>query len=129
MQAVSAALAVLLNRERNRGYDISTRYVEVALAQAAKYFAEPLRYGVTAPSGSLGGALARYNLYQTRDGLIALAALEPHFWQRLQDELGLSDPTPHNLERVFAERTVDEWERWAAERILPISPVIAVRSA
>ncbi len=127
LQAVSAALAVLLNRERNSGNDASTRYVEVSLAHAAKYFAEPLRYGVTVPTGPLGGALARYNLYQTRDGWIALAALEPHLWQRFQDELGLSAPTPRELERVFAKRTADEWERWAAERNLPISPVIENR--
>src|SRR5262249_49871278 len=72
-QAANAALALLLGRERTG----ETRYVAVALADAAHYFAAPLRHGLTAPGGRLGGGYPPYNLYATADGWVAIVALEP----------------------------------------------------
>src|SRR5262245_46295387 len=50
-RAVSAALALLLARERGQGCG----FVQVSLAEAAEDFAAPLRHGLTAPNGILGG--------------------------------------------------------------------------
>lgn len=118
-RAVSASLAVLLARER--GGEAS--YVEVALAEAADVFAEPLRRGLTTPNGPLGGGLAVYGLYDTAEGWIAVAALEPAFRRRLAEELALPQPTRAALEQAFRARTADEWEAWALERDLPIEAV------
>lgn len=116
-RAVSAALALLLARERGD----SGRYAETSLARSAADFAEPLRHGLTAPGGSLGGGLPEYNLYRTRDAWISVAALEPHFRRRLLDELGLEDAGYEDLARVFRARSAGEWEAWAAARDLPLA--------
>lgn len=114
--AVSAALALLLARERGQG----AQHVWVSLAQAAEDFAAPLRHGLCAPDGILGGASAGYNLYRTRDGWVALAALEPHFWERLTRELGLTAPDREQLQQAFLTRTAQEWEAWGTARDLPL---------
>jgi crotonobetainyl-CoA:carnitine CoA-transferase CaiB-like acyl-CoA transferase len=84
-EAVGAALALLLERERGQ----PDRCAKVSLADAVRHFAEPLRYGLTAPGGVLGGGVPGYDLYRTQDGWIALAALEPRFEKKLAAELGL----------------------------------------
>jgi crotonobetainyl-CoA:carnitine CoA-transferase CaiB-like acyl-CoA transferase len=75
----------------------------------------------------LGGALPGYGLYAAADGWIALAALEPHFWTGLLEALGLSsaEADRDRLSAIFRGRPAMEWERWAADRGLPI---VAVRS-
>ena len=118
-QTVAAALSLLLARERGQG----TNYALVSLARAAEDFAEPLRQGLTASDGLLGGALPGYNLYRAREGWIALAALEPHFWRKLCAELGVSSPDRQQLQTVFLTRTALEWEAWAVQRDLPVAAV------
>ena len=115
-RAVSAALALLLGRERGVG----SAHVEVALSEAAAYLAEPLRFGITAPGAHLGGGFPGYGLYEASDGWIAVAALEPHFWEGLRGELGLEDAGREALEEVFRRETAAHWEGWAAGRDLPI---------
>src|SRR5262249_42046992 len=97
----------------------------VALADVARDLAQPLREGLTAPDGVLGGGLAGYNLYATAEGWIALAALEPRFFQHLADALAISPATPERLSAKFAERTAREWEQWACANDVPL---VAVRS-
>ena len=116
-QAVSAALALLLARERGG----TSSYVEVSLAESAAAFADPLRHGLTAPGGSLGGGLPEYNLYRASDGWISVAALEPHFRRRLLDALDLKSAGYEDLAHIFATRTAIDWETWAAERDLPLA--------
>jgi crotonobetainyl-CoA:carnitine CoA-transferase CaiB-like acyl-CoA transferase len=94
----------------------------VGLGNVIHDLAAPLRHGLTAPDGPLGGGNPAYGLYVAREGMIAVAALEPHFRARLYESLGLadgSDPTA-----VFTTRTAIEWEDWAAPLDLPI---VAVR--
>lgn len=113
-KAVASALALLLARERGQ----SAGYAEVSLADAAKEFAAPLHYGLTVIA--LGGAKPEYNLYRTKDGFIALAALEPHFQQRLIAELGISRLDSAKLKDIFLSKPALEWERWAEARDLPL---------
>lgn len=116
-RAVSAALALLLSRERGE----SSGYAEISLAESAATFADPLRYGMTTPDGVLGGGAPRYNLYRTRDGWISVATLEPHFWRRLLEGLNLDDAGYDDLASIFATRTSEEWEAWASGRDLPLA--------
>ena len=119
-RAVSAALALLLGRER--GVDgPGSGHVELALSEAAAYLAEPLRYGITAPGAHLGGGFPGYGLYRASDGWIAVAALEPHFWEKLLRELGLEDAGREELEEVLCREAAAHWEDWAAERDLPVA--------
>jgi crotonobetainyl-CoA:carnitine CoA-transferase CaiB-like acyl-CoA transferase len=122
-EMVSAALAVLLARERGHG----TRLATVSLFRAAQYVAEPLRRGLTAPGGPLGGGLPGYQPYRAREGWIALAALEPHFAQRVVEELGLRELSREELQQVFLTRSAKEWEEWAAEHDLPLAAVTPVQ--
>jgi crotonobetainyl-CoA:carnitine CoA-transferase CaiB-like acyl-CoA transferase len=115
-RAVSATLALLLDRERGMG----AGYAEVALSEAAKFFAEPLQHGITKPGAHLGGGFPGYGLYATREGWLAVAALEAHFWESLLLELGLEEATREDLEEAFLQRTAEEWEQWATERDLPL---------
>jgi crotonobetainyl-CoA:carnitine CoA-transferase CaiB-like acyl-CoA transferase len=73
----------------------------------------------------LGGSRARYRLYQTGHGWIAVAALEEHFWQRLCEKLGFQDVdiSAEELQEIFLARTAVEWETWAASFDLPIAAV------
>jgi crotonobetainyl-CoA:carnitine CoA-transferase CaiB-like acyl-CoA transferase len=116
---VSAALGVMLARERGQG----CHSVQVSLALAAESMAEPLRHGLTVPGGPLGGGLPGYNLYQTSDGWIAIAALEAHFWEKLSSLVGTSSPNQTHFQSVFLTRTSQEWEAWGRERDLPIAVV------
>ena len=118
-RAVTAAVALLLARER--GHD--NGYAEVALSEAADFFAMPLRYGISAPGAPLGGGLPYYNLYRALEGWIALGALEPRFREKLQEELGLRELTREALEQVFLLRTAAEWEEWSVHRDLPLAAV------
>jgi alpha-methylacyl-CoA racemase len=118
-RAVSAALSLLFARERGRG----AGYEQVALSEAARSFAGPLRHGLTASGGVLGGGFAGYGLYRALEGHVALAALEKHFWERLLGEFGFESDERRDLERIFETRTAEQWEEWAAERDLPLAAV------
>ncbi|MFZ1126451.1 MAG: CoA transferase [Candidatus Baltobacteraceae bacterium] len=118
-RAVAATLALLYARERTGRADRAT----VSLAEAAEGFAAPLRHGLTAPEGLLGGSLAGYRVYRARHGWIALAALEPHFWSRFCAESGTGKPGEAALTELFLQRDAADWEAWASERDLPLVAV------
>ena len=124
-RAVTATLALLLNRDRGG----KAGCAEVPLSEAAAFFGEPLRYGITAPGDVLGGGLPGYNLYRASDGWIAIAALEEHFWLKLQAELRLKGAQREDLEKIFRHKTAEHWEEWAAERDLPLKAVSSQPSA
>lgn len=116
---ISHALAVLAERSRTGEGVLSY----VPIADALVFFALPLRYGLTVPGGRLGGALPFYNVYPTRDGWLAVAALEPQFWAKLKTVLALEHGTYEELKAIFQERSADEWERFGVEHRLPLAAV------
>jgi crotonobetainyl-CoA:carnitine CoA-transferase CaiB-like acyl-CoA transferase len=114
-RAVSAALALLVARGRGAG----GARAFVSLREAAETFALPLVHGLTAPGGQLSGALPGYRCYPTRDGWIAIAALEPHFHRRLIELLGGGDPAA-DVAPAFAARESEHWTAWAEEHDMPL---------
>lgn len=116
-RATGEALALLLLRERT-GRAACGR---VALAEAASALAAPLQAGLCVPAGPLGGALPGYAIYATKDGWIALAALEPHFAERLRASLGISSLSATRLRKLFRERTGAHWERWGRRHEVPLT--------
>src|SRR5215471_13845248 len=118
-QAALAAVAVLLGRERAG----SAEYVEVAIADAAKRLAAPRNAGLTMAGGYLAGTFPGYNLYRTSDGWVAVAALEPHFYRRLCEQLGVSSPSYESFAASFASQRNSYWSEFAAKHDLPIEPV------
>ena len=96
----------------------------VSLYECARDLAEPLKAGLTSAGGLLGGGYPLYGFYEASDGWIAVAALEPHFAERLLLELNLRKADLAELKRIFLQRSAGAWESWAAERDLPL---VAVR--
>lgn len=116
-QTVSAGLALLLGRERSK----EGGYAEVALSEAANAMAAPLAYGSTAPGALLGGGIPEYNIYPAQEGWVAVAALEPHFKQRLESALGVA--TTEQYQQAFRTKTAQAWQRWGQEQDIPIVTV------
>jgi alpha-methylacyl-CoA racemase len=118
-RVVQQTLIVLLTRRPGK----PGVFREVTIDESIATFALPLRYGLTGPGGVLGGGLAQYNLYRASDSWVSVAALEPHFLDRLKKELGLATLGRKNLASALRARTAMEWERWAIKRDLPICAV------
>ncbi len=85
--------------------------LQVGLRDAAEALRQPLDHRLTVDGGPLGGADPAYNVYRSRDGHVAVAALEPHFRTRLYDALGLPLGAP--LHQVMATRSGAEWTVFA----------------
>lgn len=119
-KAVSMALALLLRVARGGTAGCSW----VSLYECARDLTQPVKAGLTKTGGLLGGGYPLYGFYQANDGWIAVAALEPHFANRLLLELNLSKADRSELEGIFLQRSAAAWESWAAERDLPL---VAVR--
>lgn len=116
-RAVSTALALLLARERGG----KARHAVAALADAAEALAGPRREGLTAPGAFLGGGFAGYNLYAAKRGWVALAALEPHFAERLRDHFALAKLDAASLGELFATHDAAYWHAWAREHDIPLA--------
>ncbi|RYY61583.1 MAG: CoA transferase, partial [Comamonadaceae bacterium] len=102
-------------------------YLEVALSTAAGYIALPRGWGLTQPSGAVGGAHAGYRVYPCKDGRVAIAALEPHFAATLCEVAGapagggMDAPATHAAVAAFvAGKTRAELDALAMERDLPL---------
>lgn len=120
------------------------RFVDVAMCEGALTFAT---YGITSQLGGMAlprgagvlmGGIAPYSTYATKDGkAVSLAALEPKFWTRFCNAVGLEPdmsalaPGPHQAEwkrRVaekIAARTRDEWAAFAETTDCCLEPVLA----
>lgn len=88
MASEAVLQAVLLRAAASDGAGV---LIEVALSEAARYLALPRQWGLTQPIGAVGGAHAGYRVYPCADGRVAIAALEPHFAQRLATAAGGQD--------------------------------------
>ena len=118
-RAVSAALGLIVHREQTG----QANRLEVSLSESARFFAEPATRGMTTGEAMLGGALPTYNVYPAREGWVAVAALEPHFAERLRRQMGVNVMDRNVLAFAFLERTASEWQAWAEARDLPIVAV------
>jgi alpha-methylacyl-CoA racemase len=107
LMASEAVLACLLQaRASERG-----QCRQVALSQAAEWLALPRTWGLTLPTGAVGGAHAGYRVYPCKDGRVAIAALEPHFARALFSVAGLPEP---DARAPFAPESHAAITAWAA---------------
>jgi alpha-methylacyl-CoA racemase len=104
-------------------------HLEVALHDAAAYLALPRQWGLTGEHGVVGGAHAGYRVYACRDGRVAVAALEPHFSQRLCEAAGLTKSAATRLQarsthtalaRYFAGQSRAALEQLATQKDIPL---------
>lgn len=124
--AVLASEAVLKALLHARAAPGTGAYLEVALNAAADWLALPRTWGLTRPTGAVGGAHAGYRVYPCADGRVAVAALEPHFAARLCEAAGvasrdmLAPGTREALAAWLRTRTRAELEAMAGERDVPL---------
>jgi alpha-methylacyl-CoA racemase len=119
-RVVTAALALLMERTTTgRG-----GRADVALAEAARDFAVPVRVGLTSAGGVLGGSHPGYAWYRASDGWVAVAALEPRFAECLAALVAPKTCDSTALSEVFATRNCVAWNAWAKEEDMPL---VAVR--
>jgi len=89
MASEAALQAMLVQKTTGKG-----SFHEVALSSAAAWLALPRQWQMTTPKGPVGGAHAGYRIYPCKNGRVALAALEPHFAQRLCEAAGVKIAHP-----------------------------------
>ncbi len=94
---------------------------QVGLRDSLDVFRTPRLHALTTPGGPFGGADPAYQVYRALDGVVALAALEPHFRARLYTALALPLDAP--LDDVMATRSCDEWAAFARAHDVPLSVV------
>jgi crotonobetainyl-CoA:carnitine CoA-transferase CaiB-like acyl-CoA transferase len=134
--SLMAAEAVLQAALRRRSGDAQPEglYLEVALSDAAAYLGLPRRWGLTEPTGAVGGAHAGYRIYPCKDGRVAVAALEPHFAATLcalagvaaSDMKAMFAPATHaQVAAFFASQTRAELDFLAVEKDLPLHTMAA----
>lgn len=121
-RAVSAVFAGL--RQRDAGE--SSPCVQVILDDVAHHAAAGVRHGLTGPGTVLGGGAATYGVYPSVDGHVAVAAIEPHFVERLATAVGR---TREELAARFAAMPSAHWESLGRELDIPIVAVRDPRTA
>ena len=137
MASEAVLRAALLQSERYAGtgdtHPVGV-FIEVALSEAARYLALPREWGLTQPTGSVGGAHAGYRVYACKDGRVAVAALEPHFAAALCEAAGApaSDmramfaPATHEAVAAFLlTQTREQLARLATEKDIPLHTMAA----
>ena len=117
-RAVVATLSALRQREQG----LQGVHERVVLEEAAHAAAAAARHGLTAPGAVLGGAIPAYGIYATTDGFVAVAAIEPHFAERLSRLIG---GTREELTRSFATQSTAYWTALAQNQDLPLAAVAA----
>jgi alpha-methylacyl-CoA racemase len=122
--SLMASEAVLQSALQQRGV-----FIEVALSEAAAYLALPWQWGLTRPTGSVGGAHAGYRIYPCKDGRVAIAALEPHFAAALcaaagvaaTDVRAMHAPATHQgIAAFMLKQTRLELDKLAIEKDIPL---------
>ncbi len=103
---------------------------EVALSDAAAWLALPRQLRMTTPDGAVGGAHAGYRVYASKNGRVAVAALEPHFALRLCEAAGvtLAHPvkdlfkpaTRKAIEAFLASQTRAQLDKLATAKDIPL---------
>ncbi|HEX4734742.1 MAG TPA: CaiB/BaiF CoA-transferase family protein [Thermoleophilaceae bacterium] len=143
LMAAFGILAALRERDQSgKGQFVDVSMADGALSWlamvAGRYFAEgvpPKRGGL-----ELAGRLICYRPYACSDGWVSLGALEPKFWQAWCRGVGREDliekqfEAPGSdghaeVERIFLERTRDEWQQFASEVDCCLEPVLGLDEA
>jgi alpha-methylacyl-CoA racemase len=143
LMAAFGIMAALRERERSgEGQLVDVSMFDGSLSWltlvAAKYLADdaaPRRGEV-----ELAGGIICYRPYACSDGWVTLGALEPKFWQAWCRGVGREDLVERQferpgsdahaeVERIFLERTRDEWRAFASEHDCCLEPVLGLDEA
>lgn len=143
MMAAFGILAALRERDRSgEGQFVDVSMADGALSWLAMLAGAYLCDGVVPRRGQLqlSGGFVCYLPYPCKDGWVSLGALEPKFWSAWCRGVGREDlidkayeapgsDTHAEVERVFMERTRDEWQAFASEHDCCLEPVLDLDEA
>jgi crotonobetainyl-CoA:carnitine CoA-transferase CaiB-like acyl-CoA transferase len=136
-------LAALRERDRSgEGQLLDVSMTDGSLAWLAMNAAEFFATGQAPQRGrlNLSGGIICYRPYACKDGHVTLGALEPKFWKAWCEGVGREDliaeqfkapgsEAHRQVEAVFAERTREEWRRFASEHDCCLEPVLGLDEA
>ena len=136
-------MAALRERERSgEGQLVDVSMFDGSLSWLAMVAAQYLADGHVPRRGELplAGGLICYRPYACRDGWVTLGALEPKFWQAWCRGVGREDLVERQferpgsdahaeVERIFLERTREEWREFASEHDCCLEPVLDLNEA
>jgi alpha-methylacyl-CoA racemase len=140
LMAAFGILAALREREvSGEGQLVDVSMFDGSLSWLAMVAAKYLCDGLVPGRGDneLAGRLICYRPYECRDGWVTLGALEPKFWQEWCRGVGREDliekqferpgSNAHaEVERIFLERTRNEWQEFASEHDCCLEPVLGL---
>ncbi len=143
LMAAFAILAALRERDRSgEGQFVDVSMYDGAMSWLALVAGRHLCDGERPRRGGLelAGSLVCYRPYPCADGWVTLGALEPKFWRAWCCGVGREDlierqfdgsgsETRAEVERVFMERTRDEWRVFASEHECCLEPVLELEEA
>lgn len=149
LHTVVGITTALFERERigsaypGKAIDISMLDCALAMNVVAMATLQGQHQQPTRERDTLSGALPCYSLYATKDGrFVALGALEYKFWEAFCIAIGEPEFAKKHLvtgteeegvramlTRVFAERTLLEWDAFAAEHDVCVAPVLTIDEA
>jgi crotonobetainyl-CoA:carnitine CoA-transferase CaiB-like acyl-CoA transferase len=143
LTAAFGIMAALRERERSgEGQLVDVSMFDGSLSWLALVAAKYLADGAPPGRGELelAGGLICYRPYACSDGWVTLGALEPKFWQEWCRGVGREDLVERQfeppgseahaeVERIFMERTRDEWQAFASEHDCCLEPVLGLDEA
>jgi crotonobetainyl-CoA:carnitine CoA-transferase CaiB-like acyl-CoA transferase len=143
LMAAFGILAALRERERSgEGQLVDVSMFDGSLSWLALVAARYLADGAVPRRGELelAGGLICYRPYACSDGWVTLGALEPKFWQAWCRGVGREDLIERQferpgsdahaeVERIFLERTREEWRGFASRHDCCLEPVLELDEA
>jgi alpha-methylacyl-CoA racemase len=143
LMAAFGIMAALRERERSgEGQLVDVSMFDGSLSWLALVAAKYLADGVVPRRGEpeLTGGLVCYRPYACSDGWVTLGALEPKFWQAWCRGVGREDLVERQferpgseahaeVERIFLERSREEWQAFASEHDCCLEPVLDLDEA
>ena len=144
--AVQGVLFALLERERTgRGKRVDVRMIDVQHSLLAYYASAWLNAGqAPAPPSNAHPSIAPYNLYQCRDGWLAICCANQALWEKLRVALSLPqlaewatlssrvanrDSLDRAITAVLEHQDVATWERQLSAAGVPVGGVLSVAAS
>jgi alpha-methylacyl-CoA racemase len=143
MMAAVGVLTALRERDRSgEGQLVDCSMFDGSLSFLVMLAAEMLAGGPVPRRGELrlAGGVVCYRTYACADGYVTLGALEPKFWAEFCRGVSLDGLADHAFDppgseahralcEVFAERTREQWQAFAAEHDCCLEPVMGLDEA
>jgi len=137
---IGILLAVIEKKQSGKGQFVDISMTDGALSWLPILFSEYLSAGKNLERGeqALSGGKANYNVYETKDGrYLAVAAVEPKFWEVFCETIGKADlafninapqaeqaAMKQTIQQIIRKKTLEEWSAIFADKEACVSAVL-----